>query len=88
VGPTANVLPDGRVIYVGGQLTVDPLTYGELITNSFVVYDPITKTADTGAIKTARIYGTSTVLSDGSVLIAGGEDANEKPLASAELLKP
>jgi hypothetical protein len=88
VGSTASVLPDGRVLYVGGQLTIDPQTYGVVTTNSFVVYDPISKTADTGAIKTARIHGTSTVLSDGSVLIAGGEDANEKPLASAELLKP
>ena len=86
--PSATELPDGRVLFVGGQLMVDPVSYVVVTTNSFVVYDPISKTADTGAIKTARIYSTSTVLPNGSVLIAGGQDANEKPLASAELLEP
>jgi hypothetical protein len=39
-------------------------------------------------MKSARRYHTATLLSNGAVLIAGGQDAHGKPVASAELFKP
>jgi hypothetical protein len=88
LGPTATLLPDGRVLFVGGDLTTDPVTSDDVITNIVVLYDPISGTSATGTIKTSRHYQTATLLPNGSVLIAGGEDNNGKPLASAELLRP
>ena len=41
----------------------------------------------TGSLKTARFHHTSTLLPDGRVLVAGGENGRD-PLASAELYDP
>src|SRR5271157_3381726 len=41
-----------------------------------------------GSLNTARIRHTATLLTDGLVLMAGGEDAGGNPLASAELYNP
>jgi hypothetical protein len=88
LGATATLLTDGRVIFEGGALLNDPASYDYVNTNSAVLYDPISGTSATGTIKTSRIDQTATLLPGGSVLIAGGEDNNGKPLASAELFKP
>jgi hypothetical protein len=79
--PTATLLKDGRVLFAGGQLTLDPATNDDEITNTAVVYDPTSGSQATGSMKEARLYPTATLLSNGNVLIAG--DGN-----SAELLKP
>ena len=42
----------------------------------------------TGALNTNRQNHTATVLPNGKVLVAGGEDSNGNPLASAELYDP
>ena len=86
LAPTATLLTDGRVLYVGGFLEPDPST--EVITDLLILYDPSARNQTVGSMTTARSDQTVTLLPDGSVLIAGGEDANYKPLASAELFKP
>ena len=86
--PRGAMLNDGRVLFVGGELNVDPATYNYVSTASAVLYDPAGGPQMTGSMKTARDYSTVTLLPDGSVLIAGGADSDFKPLASAELLKP
>jgi len=82
---TATLLPDGRVLLVGGfGATIFP-TSAEL-------YDPKTgKFSPTGSMAAARYQHTATLLADGRVLIAGGlgrEGINSTPLASAELYDP
>ncbi len=42
----------------------------------------------TGSLSVARAHATSTLLRDGRVLVAGGQDANGGPLASAEVYNP
>ena len=85
--------PNGQVLLAGGiglaadQTDVVDLAAAEL-------YDPASKTfSDTGSLITARDAASATALSDGRVLIAGGEqvDSQGKPvtvLASAEIYDP
>jgi hypothetical protein len=69
VGHTATLLPDGRVLIVGGlDVTSRPLATAELwdaATDSFL---------PTGAMERPRSGHTATLLSDGRVLIVGGDD--------------
>jgi hypothetical protein len=87
VYPTATLMADGRVLFEGGYL-VDPATDEYTTTNTAVLYDPTGGPSRTGSANANRVWQTATLLPDGSVLIAGGEDAAGDPLASAELFKP
>jgi hypothetical protein len=80
--PTATLLNDGRVLFAGGSVTLDPETYENEPTNTAVLYDPSSGSQTSGSMTDERMYQTSTLLPDGSVLIAGGGDN------SAELFKP
>ena len=83
------LLPDGQVLVAGGSGGGSfPLASAEL-------YNPATGTwSVTGSLHQGRsgVGGTgdpsAALLPDGQVLIAGGEDANFNPLASAELYNP
>jgi hypothetical protein len=85
VGHTATLLPDGRVLAVGGgQFNgFHDLASAEL-------YDPIAGAwSATGTMAEVRWGHTATLLPDGTVLVAGGEiRANSPALASAELYDP
>jgi WD40 repeat protein len=84
LGETATALSDGLVLIAGGGGD----SAGKVILASAELYDPKTGTfSPTGSMATARSSDTATVLSDGSVLIAGGYDSTG-PLASAELYDP
>src|SRR6266571_3996260 len=80
---TATLLPDGRVLVVGGEHGHYPLASAEL-------YDPATGTwSDTGSLNTARDSHTATLLPNGMVLVAGGRETIPGiGLASAELYDP
>jgi hypothetical protein len=86
VGATATLLPGGKVLIAGGYGRTD-------ILNSTELYDPATNTfassAATPVMNTAREQATATLLSNGKVLIAGG-DGNSYPysLDSVELYDP
>jgi len=84
-GATANLMPDGRVLYEGALVTDSSASTSADLA---VLYDPTGGPSRTGSAKVGRYAQTATLLADGSVLIAGGEDLNGDPLASAELLKP
>lgn len=66
---TANVLPSGKVLVVGGES-------GATIRQSVELYDPTTKTwAATGKLLQGRTEHTSQVLPDGRVLVVAGVTA-------------
>ncbi len=84
---TATPLSDGRVLIVGGYSagwTVDGLFLA-----SAEIYDPKTGTfSPTGSLAAGRGFQTATLLSDGRVLIAGGDDSVGHSLHTAELYDP
>ena len=89
LGSTATLLPDGQVLAAGGT-SPD----GTFAVSSAELYNPATGTwSVTGSMHQGRSsldgYGPSaTLLPDGQVLVAGGEDANFNLLSSAELYNP
>ena len=84
---TATLMADGRVLYEGGVL-VDPNSDEHASTNTVVLYDPTDGPGRAGSTQVARHYQTATLLPDGSVLIAGGDDSHGQIYSSAELFKP
>ena len=88
IDATATLLPTGNVLVAGGS------GGGSNALNSAELYHPATGTwSVTGSMHQARsgLNGegaSATLLPDGQVLIAGGEDANFNLLSSAELYNP
>jgi hypothetical protein len=87
-GHTATLLANGKVLIAGGAtdngaqtvISVDAVASAE-------IYDPQSGSFTlTGAMGTARVEHTATLLDDGSVLVAGG--ASSAPLATTELYDP
>ena len=75
---TATLLPNGKVLVVGGSDGINSLSTSEL-------YDPATGTwSATGSMNTARVDHTATLLQNGKVVVAGGFGTSSA-LASAEL---
>ena len=86
-GGTASSLPDGKVIVIGGDGPGDP------VLGSAEIYDPDTGTwSATGSLAAARDLLTSTVLRDGTVLVAGGFEGSDAvgftSVAPTELYDP
>jgi WD40 repeat protein len=84
---TATLRSDGTVLVAGGGF-VDWLqeTQPPAVTASAELFDPISGTfVATDDMVVAREYHTATLLTDGDVLITGGQDTNGNALAAAEL---
>jgi N-acetylneuraminic acid mutarotase len=81
---TATLLPNGKVLVVGGQGSINGNT---TILQSAELYDPSSGTwMGTDSLTTARQFHTATLLPNGKVLVAGG--INGSALPSAELYDP
>jgi len=85
----------GRVLVAGGVTYVNAQPYPIEETNGLAaLFDPSTLTwTSTGSMNKSRIGETMTVLSNGQVLIAGGQEFDKKlghlvEIASAELYTP
>ncbi len=91
VGHTATLLADGRVLVAGG-LDIDGAAAEGVEVKAFTsseVFDPATKEwTVTGSMTLGRAFHTATLLRDGTVLVAGGGEANETAATSAELYDP
>jgi WD40 repeat protein len=82
---TATSLLDGKVLVAGGYDDNVPPN----ILSSAELYDPASGTwARTGSLATARLNHTATLLPNGKVLVAGGNDNSSRGLSSAELYDP
>jgi hypothetical protein len=77
LGHTATLLPDCRVLIVGDNPTATTYNY---LTGTFSL------AGSEGAFQ--RSYQTSTLLANGKVLIAGGQEGNGTPLATASVWDP
>ena len=86
-GHTLTLLPDGRVLAVGGEEQVgDYMLY-----SSTEVFDPETNTWSAGPeLSQPRSSHSATLMPDGSVLLAGGisQDGERYPIASTEFITP
>ena len=87
-GHTATLLSDGRLLVAGGSGPVGEGGSSRVLASA-ELYDPTTGTfSPSGSMATARQFDTATLLPDGRVLVAGGEDALNTPLDTAELFDP
>jgi len=86
---TATLLNNGTVLIAGGE-TIAGGQYTAPALASAEIYDPAAATFSfTSTMNTARVYHIATLLNNGMVLIAGGEDGVVGgSLASAELYEP
>ena len=94
---TATLLPDGKVLVVGGFTVTSGNPNGTTLASA-ELYDPATGTwSATGSMSTARESHTATLLPDGKVLAVGGYSVvtsgkpngfTGTPLDSAELYDP
>jgi hypothetical protein len=92
-GPSSTLLGNGKVLIAGGvyYTGVIPYTAVPHYIASAELYDPASGTFTlTGSLHTARTSETATLLRNGSVLLAGGQNSgpNGGYLSSAELYNP
>ena len=88
-GWTTNRLQNGNILFAGGRIYTTIPTVTVHVFPRAQLYDPITgKSMETGSMNVARDVHMATLLNNGKVLVAGGEDAQNNYLSSAELYDP
>jgi phosphoheptose isomerase len=90
-GHTLTLLPNGKVLIVGGFYCVDvPLCTQSSIRDTIELYDPSTRIFSLiGHLTAPRQFHDATLLTNETVLITGGYVSDQtKPLASAEIIDP
>src|SRR5215469_6116790 len=86
-GGSVTLLANGQVLLAGGY---DPFNfYPPALTATAELYDPATgKWTMTGSMPSVRAHQTAVLLTDGEVLVAGGEDSSSGSIATAILYNP
>jgi hypothetical protein len=74
------------MLFAGGSYR--SADYGEQTPAAAVLFDPVSGSQTAVSMAIARVGHTATLLSNGSVLIAGGMESGVGPLSSAVLFKP
>ena len=87
---TATLLSDGRVLVVGGiALAVTESGLFPSLPTDPEIYDPkVNRWSATAPMGESRLGQTATRLTDGRVLIAGGQDSGDAILKSTEIYNP
>lgn len=90
---TMTLLPNGKVLIAGGATISVPCVMGCGFPSSAVasaeVYDPAAGTfTATGSMTVARAWDIATLLSNGQVLVAGGQNGGGVPVNSTDLYTP
>jgi N-acetylneuraminic acid mutarotase len=84
----ATVLSDGRVLVTGGLVGTTATSDG-VASSTVEIYDPVANTwTTTGSMRSPRSLHAAVLLRDGRVLVAGGYDTDNNPIASAEIFDP
>jgi galactose oxidase-like protein len=84
---TATLLPNGKVLVTGGE-EVNEVGFS-VVLSSAELYDPGTgRFSPTGSMAAGRELHSATLMSNGKVLIAGGEDARGYAITRAETYDP
>ncbi len=89
IDATATLLNDSQVLVAGGaDATITPGTSSSPLASA-ELFNPATGAwTTTGSMNTSRLNQTATLLNNGQVLVAGGVDTSDLPIASAELFTP
>ena len=82
-GQSVTLLPDGRLLLIGGEGSNGPQS-------SVAIRDPRTQetTLLPNGLNQARAWHSATMLPDGKVLVAGGVGTGQKVISSAEIYDP
>ena len=86
---TAKLLPDGRVLIVGGTDRYEYNSFGTANVRRAEVWDPTTWSFQpAGDLDERRLDHTATRLPDGRVLVVGGVIGDWRPVPIAEMWEP
>jgi hypothetical protein len=98
ISHTATLLPDGKVLIVGGsKCDVNGCSFDlfrqsfpfDRLLSSAELYDPATETfSATGSMSIARAFHSATLLNNGTVLVIGGLNPGGGSVATAEIYDP
>ena len=85
---TATLLPNGTVLVTGGIQVPNTIASAELYVPPVLAGNATGTWLPLGNMHAARQSHSASLLPDGTVLIAGGSDAQGRPLSSAEIYDP
>lgn len=85
-GHAATLLTNGLVLIAGGRIANNDTTSQWANTNNCELYNPATGSSTlTGPMNDSHFAGAAMMLTNGQVLIVGGENNGQYPIAGAEL---
>ena len=88
ISHTATLLPNGKVLIVGGNTCTANVCSGTLLATA-ELFDPATESfSPTGSMSKGRTGHTATLLNDGTVLVTGGLNPGGAADSTAEVYNP